>query len=417
MTNLINGIIGYKDETTYGTSAFTAATDVVRAFGMHTDAFAVPVPKVTIVRRDLTSKFIPESLAIGKKEVKFDLKYKLADGRELYYAMGKNTTTGAESPWTHALSSMAPSDGYKPTSRTFRIETDGLTTDKTIDVIGCLTESLAISGQSNIIGIMIAENYMAQRMNDENGSPVPVSIGDSQNPAAGLAADQKDFVVLTSANYVAGQQLTFTEDCHTYTSTIDSVAIDAPNDTVTMIDNFTFAFTTAATITSGSTPTLRSGVTEEDQFILTSFLVNATEIFEDIVSWTVKVNNKYTENYSNRSGNDTYGNSVNSYLSSAFLESKSFDIVFEAKPTDNTLEAMTHLLDNVLDTDITLVLTRTATNDEITITADADQCPFYEIGGDIRYALTDPNNWAMKAQPKDIGISVASTSEVLLADS
>ena len=349
MADLTNAWLGYVKEVTYGirVKAGTPADTVSYVNGDWEGSFPVPMQKPTIIEHRKSGNFDLQTLLIGRKIVEFPLNQHLLDpARELFQVLGKVTTTGpVSSLYTHTIVGQQPSDGATLPSRTYHIQSDGMSTDKIIDIAGTYTPKLQIGWGLDKPGLHQASNHLAQRLTDETAT----------TDLNGVAS--------------AGNE----DDAEVYTAA----------------------------------PILGTGVTEADVFYLNNFFVAGVDISADIIGGNVKIVNTLQKNFSNRPTKfDNYGLTQNAYLSSAFVVKREYAVTIEVKPTDLTVAVFNKYIKSYVDYDLTFQWKRTTiTNSKVhTVdwTFDTSQSPLTDLSAVINPLLTDSNKWILEFQPKTL---------------
>jgi hypothetical protein len=242
---------------------------------------------------------------------------------------------------------MSPSTGVELPSRTFHIQMENsLTTDRYIDICGCITKSIDIGGDTKKAAVQVKENFVAQRITDENATTDLDGVA-----SAGSEDDAQDFT-------------------------------NAPR----FYD---------------------TNLTVEDPFYLESITVGGTDITKDVDTWNIRIMNDFVARRANRTGTDNYGRTINNYVGAWYLKKRRYDITLQALPTDETYPMWTRMqAGNVADNDLVFSLTRTKSDDGIENTAiftfDASVCPVVDITGMINFALANDQNWTFLLQPKTL---------------
>jgi len=351
MTEALTGWIGYIDEVTYGTSPIVAGSKL-RAFGIHLDPLELPKQKSKIIRRDISSTYTANALLYGQTEHKITIPYVLMDGRELYYHMGKTPDTAGS--YTHTLTSMVKSDGAVPPSRTLRIETDGLTTDKRIDVRGCLPESLTLDWESTVPTVNCKEELVFKNLNDE-------STGENATTTLTTYAGQA-YLRAPSGTEYSGEDAFY---CKTV-SVGENDITDA--------------------VTKGSIKIAHA---------YTAYYAN----------------NSDTDEFGVQKDRCPYQYFLQHKDFDVLLECYPTDEVLNIWDIFQNQSATTTVV-------ITFARYSDTTNETIVFTFDNDETPIYDVSGMLKPLLDDPNNLIFRFKPKDITSIVynTTTNATLLAD-
>lgn len=344
--------LGYVRETTYGTRvrAGTPADTTTKLYGAWKNPFVLPVEDPTMVNYRKSGSFDKASQAYGNTKIRFQLASNLLDPvRILEKALGV-ISTQADTPeagrHTHTITGIEPAVGAVLPSDTYHLQTTGLSSQFILDICGSYSEEVNLGYVAKEVGVECLEKVLAQRITDENATT------DLDGVASG-----------------GGQE----DDAKAYTNG----------------------------------PTFGTGVTEEDPFYLSSLSEAGNSIVDDVLACNFKIKNTLTENRTSRPNKtDNYGNSINGYLSSAYLKERDHEITLDLKPTDATLALWDKLKNKTLDTDIVAVFKRqTKTNDKehtITLTYDTSSCPVTNISGIIPFVHSILQKWIIKLEPKTL---------------
>ena len=354
--HLTSGTLGFYDEDnldagSYGTRKMdgTPANTVTVTLGEYIDSFPIPVEKPAWVDRTKFTGFDIGNLKAGAKIVEFSLAYNLYEGHPLLYILGpiQAAPGGGDDAYIHTLTGITPAIGVELPSRTGHIQIeDSLTTDRYIDICGCISKSIDIGGNIEIPGVKVTESFVAQRITDENATTDLDGVA-----SAGTEDDAQDF--------------------------------------------------TAAPIFKDT------NLTVEDGYYLKSIVVGGTTITKDIVTWNIKIVNEFVPRRANRAGTDNYGRTINNYVGAYYLKSRRYNITLSVLPTDETFPMWTRMqAGNVADNDIVITLTRTKSHDSventIVFTFDTTNCPVIDITGMVNFALGNSASWSFILQPKTL---------------
>ena len=358
MANIDTAQGGYKDEVTYGIRpSFTSGTTTLK-FGVQEGGFPIPVAKPVMIAKNISSSKDVDTIKFGKRETKWDIDYQLVEGKALQYVMGQVSEGGGGGPtYVHTITG-TETGAVIGKSRYAHIETDGLTSDKIVDVTGIVTEKIDIGWDDEIIGIFAKETLMAQRIVDE-----------------------------TATTNLLGQTSGGSSDDEGSTGGATSKAI---------------------VYTAG--PAFSSGVTEETSYRIEFFKFGATDIISQIQTGNIRITNKIEPSYSNRNlgKTDNYGKSINAFPSAMYLINRRIGISITCLPNDDIMTLYERLNNGTLDNDITIQFTRSVGGNTHTIlfTFDTTYCPVMDISGLVGFALENNILWTLVFFPKNVTITV-----------
>lgn len=353
--HLINGTLGfYLEDTgiggggTYGTRLMdgTPANTITYPFGEYFKAFPIPIEKPAFVDRALFTSFDYGNLKPGAKNVEFLLEYMLMEGLGLYFPLGKEAKSGSSPDITHTLTPIAVTDTLELPSRTTHIDCPSLTTDKIIDIPGCITQQVDLGGTAKQPGIFVKEKIVAQRITDENATHDINGVA-----SAGSEDDAQNF----SADPVYG-------------------------------DN--------------------TGLAVGDFYYLNDFTHETNSFMADMVSWNININNELIPRRANRAGTDNYGRTINNYVGGWYLKQRRYNITLSMLITDATKVLWDRMQTGTLSNDLIFEFVRKRASDSnadsITITFDATTCPVIDITGLAAFSLGNDQVWTFVLQPKTL---------------
>ena len=354
MTNLTGGLIGfYLEDTgiggggTYGTRLRngTVANTVVYAFGEHFGGFMIPTETPTFIDRNVFSSFDVGDQKEGAKQVNIELNYMLMEGLELYFPLGKEAKSGSTPNITHVLTGIEPSDGNTLPSRTVHIESTGLTTQKVIDVAGCISESIEISGAKDQVGILVKEKLIGQRITDENATTDLAGVAS--------ATDEDDAKVQVAPAYA---------------------------------DN--------------------TGLTVEDFYYLKTIKHETNDITEWYEGWTIKITNEMIPRRANRAGTDNRNRTINNYVGDWYLKKRRYLVTLLLQANDDTKVIWDRMYQGTEDNTLEFVFHRNrasdANEDVITWTFHATIAPVKELSGMVTLTNANDQSWHIVLQPKNL---------------
>lgn len=355
MVYLIGGTLGfYLEDTgiggggTYGTRLMhaTPASTTTYPFGEYNKAFPIPVEKPALVDRALFTAFDYGELKAGMKNVEFIVEYLLMEGLALYFPLGKEVKSGATPDITHTLTAIAPTDAVELPSRTAHIDCPSLTTDKIIDIPGCITQQMDLGGTAKESAIHVKEKIVAQRITDENATHDLAGVA-----SAGSEDDAQDF----TADPAYG-------------------------------DN--------------------TGLTVEDFYYLNDITHETNSFLDDMVSWNINITNELIPRRSNRTGTDNFGRTINNYVGAYYLKKRRYNLTLNLLISDATKVLWDRMQQHTLSNDLVFEFVRNrasdANADAITFTFDATTCPVTDISGLAAFSLGNDQNWTFMLQPKTL---------------
>ena len=341
--------IGYKEETTFGVRVRTGGTPfaatVTYAIGSH-KTLELPVEIPSIVKSPIITSYDPNDMKYGAKEVAFDLKYGAIEFWFLKYLLGEVSTPGpASGIYTNTITCSEPADSTVYPSRTFHIETDGLTTDKLIDVCGAVGIEVDFGWVAGEHNISVREKIIAQRITDE--------------------AATHDLAGGSDTDYAA----------ENYTD--DPIWHD-------------------------------TDLTEADVWRCTEVTHNTTNVITSLLSGNLNIKGGYHAPRTNRTGTDNYDNTINKYITNVFRKQgeREYTITLALIPDDNAAAFLTSLQQNSYNNDMTIKFERqTKVTDkahELEFTFDTSTALIADISGMLDLELNKDMVWTIIIKPKTL---------------
>lgn len=369
--HLRDGTLGwyYEDNKTAGTYGYrlmdsTPANTITYASGDYIGSFPIPIERPALIDRGVFNSFDYSNLKAGAKTVEFTIKYLLYEGAFLWYALGGvNSEGGVDDAYTHTIAGLLPSAGVVLPSRTFHIEmVDDLTTDKFIDVCGCVIQSVDIGGTAKDPGVYVTEKIVGQRITDEGGD---TDIGED----------------------------------HAVTAAVDFTNAPVYLDTALTVEDFYYLEYIKLNISGGG----------------------QSDITKDIVGWNINITNELVPRRSNAVGSDNYGRTINNYVGAYYIKSRRYTITLNVLPTDETIVLLDSMQDQITDNVVDIGFTRTKAADSVenTIVWNFDNnpavCPVSDITGMVNFALGNDQTWTFVLNPKTL-VGVTITDDVVSYD-
>ena len=360
MVYLTNGTLGFVNESTYGIRIEengAAASTVTWACGDYIGSFQIPKEKPGFIDKGAFTSFDYGELISGSKHVEFEINYLLMEGHCLWYVLGTIAEAGSDNNYTHTITGLLPSVGIELPSRTFHIQLESLTTDKLIDISGCITQSIDIGGSAKDPGIKVKEKIVAQRITDEGGTQV-----------------------------LTGEVLT---------AAIDYTAAPAYMDSQLTSEDYYYLESIVLNIAGGGN----------------------VDITPFVDTWNINISNELLPRRSNSAGEDNYGRSINNYVGAWYLKRRRYTITLNVLPSDETVLLWDSCQDQVTDNALTITFTRKkATGGETdNIVFDFDNnpavCPVVDVTAIANFALANDNTWTFVLQPKAL-VDIVVTDDV-----
>lgn len=354
-TPLTNSTIGFDGETTYAVrnrvaNPNEANTVTYTFYESQLEGWKWPLEKPTKIEIPQYNKFGPGSILIGKKTMEFILPYQFINGPHAFYWLGKmGAEVAAGALFSHTVNEREPGDSGAPQlpSRTIHMESAGLTTQKLIDLIGCITAQVDFGWAKGKLGIDVREKFLFQRLTDENATHDTSGGADANQAAKSYSAAPADI----------GSAATASSIYNLAEAKYDVADSGSPVD-----------FTT------------------------------------DVLSLNIRLTNAMLPQPVNRTTTDNYNKTINRFPNAYFLDRRSWQTVFNVRPTDKTLAFWKFIKDDDINTDITVKFERIVSGEthSIEFTFDTATAPIVDFGDRTKFQLTEMMSWPIVAEPASL---------------
>ncbi len=348
MANLETYTIGYKEEAVFGTRVVAGTPTVVTYIIGQILQIPLPTEKPVVIRQPVITSYDPAAMKYGAKEVMFELDYNLIEGNILNYILGEVSEGGGGGPtYVHTITPSEPTDSTTFESRTFHIETNGLTTDKLMDICGAVAYEFNLGWQVGNIGVQCSEKLIAQRITDENAT--------SDISGTGSAGSEDDAKAYTNPPVYHDTNLT-----------------------------------------------------EADQWVPTEMKLAGSNIISSIKGGNINIKMGYEAPRTNRTGFNNYGSTINRYITDVYRKqgAREYLITLNVIPDDNTIAFFDALQTDDYDNDLIITMARTAKSSgnahEIKFTFDTSTCLVADISGIMNYALKQDMGWTVLLMPRTL---------------